>query len=106
MSPSPGVEWPQGGGPATQTSVDIEDEDVDWAVLGAGEEAAALAAGKRPAAPKQSKKRSATSLLIGGTLNINEPKGGPKEGPASKRRQAIFAWSDDDAEEGEDADTF
>ena len=24
----------------------------------------------------------------------------------SKRRQAIFAWSDDDAEEGEDADTF
>ena len=39
-------------------------------------------------------------------LNINEPKGGPKEGPASKRRQAIFAWSDDDAEEGEDADTF
>ena len=52
VSPPPGVEWPQGGGPTTQTSVDNEDEDVDWAVLGAGEEAAALATGKRPAAPK------------------------------------------------------
>ena len=52
VSPPPGVEWPQGGGPITQTSIDIEDEDVDWVVLGAGEEAAALAAGKRPAAPK------------------------------------------------------
>ena len=40
-SPPPGVEWPQGAGPTTQTSVEIEDEDVDWAVLGAGEEAAA-----------------------------------------------------------------
>ena len=52
VSPPPGVEWPQGGGPITQTSVDIEDEDIDWAVLGAGEEAVALAIGKRPAAPK------------------------------------------------------
>ena len=60
------IEWPQGAGPTTQTSVEIEDEDVDWAVLGAGEEAATLAAGKRPTAPKQSKKRSATTLLIGG----------------------------------------
>ena len=42
-------------------------------MLGAGEEAAAKAAGKRPA--------------------------------ASKRRQAIFTLSNDDAEEGEDADT-
>ena len=70
------------------------------------EEAVAKAAGKRPAAPKQPKKRSATTLLTGGALSINEPEGGPKENPASKRRQAIFAWSDDDAEEGEDADTF
>ena len=29
-----------------------------------------------------------------------------KEKLASKHRHAIFAWSDDDAEEGEDADTF
>jgi len=43
-------------------------------VLGAGEEAAAKATGKRPA--------------------------------ASKRRQVIFTLSDDDAEEGEDVDTF
>ena len=86
VSPPPRVEWPQGGGPTTQTSVDIEDEDIDWAVLGAREEAAALAAGKQPAAPKQSKKRSTTSLLIGGTLNINEPKGGSEERPASKHR--------------------
>ena len=48
----PRVEWPQGAGPTTQTSIEIEDEDIDWVVLGAGEEAAALAAGKRPAAPK------------------------------------------------------
>ena len=52
VSPPPGVEWPQGADPTTQTSVEIEDEDVDWAVLGAGEEAAAKAASKRPAAPK------------------------------------------------------
>ena len=65
---------------------------MDWAELGAREEAATKAAGKRPAAPKQSKKRSATSLLTGGgLLNINEPKGGPEERPVSKRRQAIFA---------------
>ena len=66
VSPPPRVEWPQGAGPTTQTSVEIEDEDVDWAVLGAREEAVALAAGKRPVAPKQSKKRSATTLLTGG----------------------------------------
>ena len=66
VSPPPGVEWPQGSGPTTLTSVDIEDEDINWAVLGAGEEAAALAAGKRPTAPNQSKKRPATSLLTGG----------------------------------------
>ena len=40
VSPPPGVEWPQGADPTTQTSVEIEDEDIDWAVLGAGEEAA------------------------------------------------------------------
>ena len=72
VSPPPRVDWPQGAIPATQTSVEIE--DVDWAVLGTGEEATTKAAGKRPA--------------------------------ASKRRQAIFTLSDDDAEEGEDADTF
>ena len=43
-------------------------------MLGAREEAAAKATGKRPA--------------------------------ASKRRQEIFTLSDDDTEEGEDADTF
>ena len=61
VSPPPGVDWSQVA-------------DLDWAVLGVGEEAAAKAAGKRPA--------------------------------ASKCRQAIFTLSDDDAEEGEDADTF
>ena len=66
VSPPPRVEWPQGVDPTTQTSVEIEDEDVDWAVLGAGEEAMDKAAGKRLAAPNQSKKRSATSLLTGG----------------------------------------
>ena len=39
-------------------------------------------------------------------LNINEPEEDPEENLASKRRQVIFAWSDDDTEEGEDADTF
>ncbi|XP_066373757.1 uncharacterized protein [Miscanthus floridulus] len=29
VSPPPGVEWPQGAGPTTQTSIKIEDEDVD-----------------------------------------------------------------------------
>ena len=52
VSPPPGVEWPQGAGPTTQTSVEIKDKGVDWAVLGAGEEAVALATGKQPAAPK------------------------------------------------------
>ena len=73
--------------------------------MGCYKEAAALTAGKRPAAPKQSKKRSVTTLLTGGVLNINEPKGGPEDNPASKRRQAIFTLSDDDTE-GEDASTF
>ena len=72
VSPPPGVDWPQGVDPTTQTSVGIE--DVNWAVLGVGEEAAAKATGKRPA--------------------------------ASKRRQEIFTLSDDDTEEGEDADIF
>ena len=57
-----GVEWPQGADPTTQTSV----EDVGWAMLRAGEEAAALATGKWLAAPKQPKKRSATTLLTRG----------------------------------------
>ena len=86
VSPPPRVEWPQGANPTTQTSVEIEDDDVDWAVLVAGEEAATKTAGKRPAAPKQSKKRSVTTLLTGGALNINEPEGSPKENPASKHR--------------------
>ena len=75
-------------------------------MLRAGEEAAAKTAGKRPAAPKQSKKRLVTTLFTRGALNINEPEGSPKENPASKHRQAFFAWSDDDAEKGEDADIF
>ena len=52
VAPPPRVEWPQGADPTTQTSVEIEDEDVDWAVLRAREEAAAKAASKRSAAPK------------------------------------------------------
>jgi len=51
VSPSPGVDWPQGAILATQTSVGIK--DVDWAVLRAGEEAAAKATGKQPAASKR-----------------------------------------------------
>ena len=51
MSPPPGVDWPQVAGPAAQTSARIK--DVDWAMLGVGEEAAAKAAGKRPAASKR-----------------------------------------------------
>ena len=105
MSPSPGVEWPQGANPTTQTSVEIEDDDVNWAVLRAGEEAVAKTTGKRLTAPTQSKKRSVTTLLTGGALNINEPEGSLKEKLASKHRQAFFDWSDDDAEEGEDAYT-
>jgi len=72
VSPPPSVDWPQVASPTAQTSAEIE--DIDWAVLGVGEEAATTAAGKRPA--------------------------------ASKRRQANFTLSDDDTEEGEDADTF
>ena len=75
-------------------------------MLGAREEAAAKAASKRPAGPKQSKKRSVTTLLTGGALSINEPEEDSEENLASKHRQTIFAWPDDDAEEGEDADTF
>ena len=51
VSPPPSVDWPQVSVPAAQTSVGIE--DIDWAALGAGEEAAAKAAGKRPAASKR-----------------------------------------------------
>jgi len=51
MSPPPGVDWPQVAGPTAQTSAGTE--DVDWAVLRVGEEAAAKAAGKRPAASKR-----------------------------------------------------
>ena len=52
VSPPPRVEWPQGANPTTQTSIEIKDEDINWAELRAREEAAAKAAGKRPAAPK------------------------------------------------------
>ena len=93
VSPPPEVEWPQGAGPTTQTSIDIEDEDVDWAVLKAGEEAAAKATGKWPATPKQSKKRSVTTLLTEGALNINEPEEDPEENLASKRRKAVFTMT-------------
>ena len=55
-------------------------------MLGAREEAAAKAAGKRPAAHKMSKKRLVTTLLTGGALNINEPEEGSEENPANKRR--------------------
>ena len=51
VSPPPGVDWPQVAGPTPQTSARAE--DVDWAVLGVGEEATARAAGKRPAANKR-----------------------------------------------------
>ena len=51
VSPPPGVDWPQATGPTPQTS--DRAEDVDWAVLGVGEEATARAAGKRPAAKKR-----------------------------------------------------
>ena len=50
VSPPPGVDWPQVAGPTAQTSARIE--DVDWAILGVGEEATARATGKRPAANK------------------------------------------------------
>ena len=51
VSPPPGVDWPQIAGPTAQTSARAE--DVDWAVLGVGEEAMARAAGKRLAANKR-----------------------------------------------------
>ena len=51
VSPPPRVDWLQVADPTTQISVGVE--DVDWAVLGVGEEAAAKAAGKRPAASKR-----------------------------------------------------
>ena len=51
VSPPPGVDWPQVTGPTPQTS--DRAEDVDWAVLGVGEEATTRAAGKRPAASKR-----------------------------------------------------
>ena len=51
VSPPPSVDWPQVADPTTQTS--IGGEDMDWAVLGVGEEAAARAAGKQPATSKR-----------------------------------------------------
>ena len=48
--PPPGVDWPQVADPTTQTSAGVE--DVDWAMLRVGEEAAAKAAGKQPVASK------------------------------------------------------
>ena len=51
ISPPPGVDWPQVGGPTAQTST--RTKDVDWAVLGVGEEAAAKAAGKRSVTNKR-----------------------------------------------------
>ena len=51
VSPPPGVDWPQVASPTAQTSTRIK--DVNWAVLGVGEEATARAAGKRPAASKR-----------------------------------------------------
>ena len=44
------MDWPQIAGSTAQTSASTE--DVDWAVLGVGEDATARAAGKRPAANK------------------------------------------------------
>ena len=51
VSPPPSVDWSQVAGPTAQISAGIK--DVDWAMLGVGEEAAAKAAGKRPAASKR-----------------------------------------------------
>ena len=51
VSPPPGVDWPQVAGPTAHTSTRAE--DIDWAILGVGEEATARAAGKRPAANKR-----------------------------------------------------
>ena len=74
VSPPPGVEWPPATGPAAQTGVDVEDEDVDWAALGVEEEAAARAAGKRPATSKKLKKRSVTILRTGGRCTSMSPR--------------------------------
>ena len=51
MSPPPGVDWPQVAGPTAQTSA--RTEDIDWAVLGVGEDATTRAAGKWSAANKR-----------------------------------------------------
>jgi len=51
VSPPPGVDWPQIAGSTAQTSASTK--DVDWAVLGVGEDVTARAAGKRPAANKR-----------------------------------------------------
>ena len=51
MSPPHGVDWPQVAGPTAQTRAGIE--DVDWAVLGIGEETTTRAAGKWPVASKR-----------------------------------------------------
>ena len=50
VSPPPGVDWPQIVGSTAQTSA--RTDDVDWAVLGVGEDATARAAGKQPATNK------------------------------------------------------
>ena len=79
VSPPPGVDWPQVASPTAQTSTRIE--DVDWAILGVGEEAMARAAGKRPAA---SKRRQAIF-----TLSDDETEGEDicRLVPQKKRRQ-------------------
>ena len=46
MSPPPGVDWPQIAGSTTQTSASTE--DIDWAVLGVGEDVTAKIASKWP----------------------------------------------------------
>ena len=51
VSPPPSVDWSQVAGPTPQTGA--RNKDVDWAVLGVGEEATARATGKRPAANKR-----------------------------------------------------
>ena len=51
MSPPPGVDWPQIAGSTAQTSASTE--DVDWEVLGVGEDVTAKAASKRPDANKR-----------------------------------------------------
>ena len=59
VSPPPSVDWPQVASPTSQTSAGIE--DVDWAMLGVGEEVVARAASKRSAA---SKRRQAIFTLL------------------------------------------